>query len=393
MQLVLRAAALALGVVVLVLGLTAAAPFALRERAANGQVSDTAAALPGQAQRATESLRKLGYSCSDVVSTANSTTRSCSRVNYLPASWVRMVLDTSTGSIRLAVATTDDEQRAARTYRQAVSALAPVIALPQKEQDKAVAAAGATADSITDLGWGTLTIKTVTPSSADESGATLRAAGSATVGLGASRTTLDVPVDALSDSAQAQGYTCDTPQVQTIRSCEKVDGNYYEELSFQGTDRYTTEVYLSVTSTYHRQTRSQWIRAMDQVMSWIDTDQTRAVRVWLAASQDAPGAYGYVGGLPISFVVRTDTRRRRSASSEPTAPPQSRTYPVATSDQLPRIDRADGLSCGARMPTVVRSTQADRRAERASRPSCGAAQDDPRAEHARRPFCGSSPSP
>lgn len=312
LQLVLRAAALALGVGVVVLGLTAAAPFALRERAAHGQVSDTASALPGQAQQATESLRRLGYSCSDVVSTADVTTRSCSRVNYLPASWVRMALGTTTGTIRLAVATTDDEQRAARTYRQAIGALGPALALPQEEQDKAVAAAGATADSTTDLGWGSLTIKTATPSSADESSATLRAAGGATVGLGASRMTLEVPVDRLADSAQTQGYTCDTPQVQTIRSCEKVDGNYYEELSFQGTDRYTTKVYLSVSSTYHRQTRSHWISAMDQVMSWIDTDQTRAVRVWLAASRDAPGAYSYVDGLPISFVVRTDTYEKET---------------------------------------------------------------------------------
>ncbi len=307
LRLFLRAAALTLGTAVVVLGLVAAAPFALRERAAHGTVSDTAAALPGQAQHATENLRRLGYSCSDVVSTSELTTRSCSRVEHLTSSSVRMTLDTTTGTIRLAVATTEDEGRAARTYREAVGAIGAALALPQQEQDKATSAAGATTAATTDLGWGSLTIATAAPSSAEESSATLRSAGSDSVGLGTSSTTLDVPVDALADSARAHGYTCTTPQVQTIRGCERVYGDYFEELSFQGTDRHTTEVYLSVTSTYHRKTRSHWIRTMDQTMSWTDTDQTRAVRAWLDASQDAPGADGYVDGLPVWFRVRTDT--------------------------------------------------------------------------------------
>ena len=98
------------------------------------------------------------------------------------------------------------------------------------------------------------------------------------------------------------------PEVRTIRGCDRpdVDDGYAEELSFQGTDATTVEVYLSVTSLYHRQTRSRWLARMTEVLGWVDTAQTRKLRSWLAASADAPGGDGYVDGLPIFFFVRTD---------------------------------------------------------------------------------------
>lgn len=303
----LRATVLAIGAAVVVLALIAATPFALREAAADGAVRDTAAAIPGQAQRVTDGLRSRGYSCSDVVGGPETTTRSCTRVEYLTTSRIGMVLTTATGTLQLAAATTDDEQHAPKVYREAIAAIGSGLDLPQAAQDQAAAAAGSNVDTTADLGWGSLTVKTALPSSAEESGATLRSAGSATASLGASRTTLDVPVDVFATSAQAHGYTCTTPQVNTIRACERGDGDYYEELSFQGTDRYTSEIYLSVTSTYHRQTRTHWIKAMSEVVGWADTDQTQAVRAWLDASREAPGADAYVEGHPIYFLVRNDT--------------------------------------------------------------------------------------
>lgn len=306
-RMLLRVIVPAVGAAVVVLALIAAVPFALREGAADGAVRDTAAALPGQAQRVSDSLRRLGYSCSDVVEGPGTTTRSCSRVEHLTTSRVGMVLTTTSGTLELAAVTTDDEQHAPEIYREAVAAVGPALDLPRAAQDRATAAAGSSVDTTVDLGWGSLTVKTALPASAEESGATLRSATGATASLGASRTTLDVPVDVFAAGAQAHGYTCSTPQVDTIRACEKGDSGYHEELSFQGIDRYTTEIYLSVTSTYHRQTRAHWIEAMSEVVGWADTGQTKALRAWLDSSQDAPGATAYVDGLPIYFLVRNDT--------------------------------------------------------------------------------------
>ncbi len=304
---VVRAVGLLALVAVVVLVLVAVAPFALRERRTSGPVADTAAVLPGQAGAATDALRRLGYSCSDAVTTASSAStvqRSCSRVRSLLTSRVQLVVSRDTGVVRLVQTGIDEATTSAQTHRRVLDALGPALGLPPADQARLDAATTALPTTLT-LGWGTATF-----TDDDHTGSTLRAAGGPGPGLRPSRTTLRVPVDAFARAAEARGYTCTTPQVESIRGCDRpagADQDYGEELSFQGTDTGTVEIYLSVRSLYHRQTRSAWISRMTDVLGWVDTDQNRELLAWLAASADAPGGEGYVDGLPIFFLVRDDT--------------------------------------------------------------------------------------
>ena len=94
---VLRGVGLLALVALAVLALVVLAPLALHERTATGSVADTAAILPGQAQVATIGLRELGFTCSDAVTTAETVTRSCTRVRNLSTSRVRLVATADTG--------------------------------------------------------------------------------------------------------------------------------------------------------------------------------------------------------------------------------------------------------------------------------------------------------
>jgi hypothetical protein len=291
---------------VAVLACFALAPFALHERAGTGTVADTAADLPGQVREASNGLRGLGYSCSDAVATADTVTRACSRVRNLSSSRVDLVAATDTGLVLAVRASAEQEWRdRAQAHRDILTVISRAIGLPPAEQEQVVAAAtAAAAESVFDLGWGTAVVHTGTGQPGPAS--TFRAAGATAAAPQTSRTTLAVPVDALAAAARAHGYTCVTPQVQTIRSCQRTVDGYGDDLWLQGTDTFTTTVDLSVTSDYRTATRARWLEVMDETLAWVDTAQTRSVRAWLTGSAGAPGAHSYVDGLRVSFFVRVD---------------------------------------------------------------------------------------
>ena len=210
----------------------------------------------------------------------------------------------------------------------------------------ASAAAATTAESVLDLGWGTAVV--VTGLGQPGPASTFRAAGPSGPGLQASPTTLTVSVDALAEAAQAHGYTCTTPEVTTIRGCQRTVDGYHDDLWLQGTDTFTTSVDLSVTSDYRTATRARWVELMDQTLGWVDTAQTRSVRTWLAASADAPGAQAYVDGLPSpSTPASTSTPRRTFGGISAEAPRQSTTSPPAPPDPSVASGRAASPSRAA----------------------------------------------
>lgn len=277
------------------------APFALREQSSDGAVADTATELPGAAGSATDGLRRLGYSCSDPVTSSRMVARSCSRVQWISRARVQMVLAPGTGTVQ-SVHTSIDQGRSSRTaHREVLQVLAEALGLLPDDQARLVSAATGREAQLLD--FGTVTAR-VHPGAAPES--TLRAANSPGRRMPRSPTTLRVPVDAWAEAARSHGYRCSTPQVGTIRSCQRSDNGYHYDLGLQGTDAYTTSVYLSVSSTYHTRTRDHWLEEMGRALGWVDTGQTRSVRTWLADSVDAPGAEGYVDGLPVTFLVRHD---------------------------------------------------------------------------------------
>ncbi|WP_375432236.1 hypothetical protein [uncultured Friedmanniella sp.] len=296
---ILRAVGISVLVALAGLVLVGLAPFALREKWTSGSVADTAAPLLGQVQVATDGLRRHGYSCADAITTPHTVTRSCSHVRGVTTSQVQLVAAAETGFIQLVRTTIDQGLTRAETHRQVLNVVGQALGLPAVDQAQVVAAAGAGEDAVLNLTWGTATIGT-----GDAADSTLRAAGSPGPGLKPSPATLALPVDALAAAAEAHGYTCMTPQVQTIRSCGRSDGGYGDDLWLQGADAYTTSVHLSVTSTLHIRTRSHWVQTMTETLGWVDTQQTRDLQAWLSASADAPGADSYVDGLRVSFLVR-----------------------------------------------------------------------------------------
>lgn len=284
---------------VVVLVVAGLAPFALRERVTSGAVANTASALSGPVKSATEGLRGLGYSCSDRANSPATVIRLCSRVQMMSRSRVHMVAD-GTGAIQFVRISIDQGLSSAAGHQDVLEVVTKAVGLLPEDRSKVLAAAtGAQQQSFTS-GWGSVVVRPGVPDS------TLRAAGSTGVGLTPSTATLRVSVDALAAAAAANGYTCMTPQVNTIRSCQRSDGGYSYSLWLQGTNSYVTSLNLDVGSTFRTQTRSHWVQAMTQALSWVDSDQGRRLSTWLARSADAPGADGYVDGLSVSFLVRAD---------------------------------------------------------------------------------------
>lgn len=284
---------------VLALVVAGVAPFALRERVTSGAVADTASRLTGPVQEVTNSLRALGYACSDRAHEPGTVLRSCSRVRMMSRSRVQLVVVPGTGAIDFVRTSVDQGSASGVAHQRVLTVVADAVDLTPDSRSQVLAAATGEQSQSLKLGWGTAVVRT------DASDLRRDAGGNRGVGPTASRATLDVSVDALAAAAAANGYVCMTPQVRTIRSCQRSYGGYHYGLWMQGTDSYVTSLDLEVSSTYRTQTRSHWVQAMTQALGWVDTGQGRRLSAWLRSSGDAPGAEGYVDGLAVSFLVRS----------------------------------------------------------------------------------------
>ena len=277
------------------------APFALQEQRSSGSVADTAATLTGQSETASDGLRRLGYTCSDLNVSRGVVTRVCTRVRLIESARVRLIITTDTGAVQLVTTTLDEGRSAQASHRQVLEVLADAVGLEPADRSRVLAAAAGSANQLIELGWGTFGVRSGPPAESD-----LRAAQWHDPPASLSKTTLVGSVDALATAARNQGYVCTTPQIQTVRGCTRKEGGYFFDLWMQGTDTYVTTLYLSVSATHRTQTRSHWVDEMAVVLTWLDTQQGHDISSWLAQSADAPGANSYVDGLPISFLVRAD---------------------------------------------------------------------------------------
>ena len=286
------------------------APFAIHERGSRGSVADMAATLTGQSEAASEGLRRLGYTCSDLNVSRGVVTRVCTRVRLIESARVQLIVTADTGAVQLVTTTLDEGRSARASHGQVLEVLADAVGLEPADRRRVLAAAAGDADQSLELGWGSFTVR---PDAAAESEfpaeqweSELRAAKWDDAPPSPSKTTLTGSVDTLATAARNRGYVCETPQVQTIRGCTRKAGGYAFDLWMQGTDRYVTTLDLSVTATYHNRTRSHWVDEMAVVLTWVETEQGRNLASWLVASADAPGAEGYGDGLRIFFLVRAD---------------------------------------------------------------------------------------
>jgi hypothetical protein len=293
--------------VVGVLIAAALAPFALQERGSSGSVADTAGAPTGQAQAATEGLRRLGYSCADADVSQGVVRRVCTRVRLIESARVQLVVSAGTGDVQLVTTTVNEARSTRASHGQILEVLADAVGLEPADRSRVLAAVADAVDhplqpeQSVKLGWGSLTVRSrPTPVESE-----LRAAQWDEERPGPSKTTLTGSVDALATAARNRGYVCKTP-LQTMRACTRKEGGYFFDLSMQGTDTYLTTLSLSVSARYRTETRSRWVDEMAVVLSWVDSEQSRNLSSWLALSAHAPGADSYVDGLPISFFVRAD---------------------------------------------------------------------------------------
>ena len=286
------------------------APFAIHERGTSGSVADTAVTLAGQAQAASEGLRRLGYACSDADVSQGVVTRVCTRVRLIKSARVQLVLTADTGVVQLVTTRLDEAGPATTSHRQILEVLTDAVGLETADRSKVLAAVASDADQSFKLGWGSFTLR---PGAAakfelphEQWESELRAAQWDDPPPSPSGTPLAGSVDILAAAARNRGYVCKTPEVQTIRACTRKEGGYFFDLWLQGTDTYVTSLYLSVTASHRTQTSSRWVDEMAVVLTWADTEQGRNLSSWLARSADAPGADSYVDGLHISFLVRPD---------------------------------------------------------------------------------------
>ena len=233
------------------------APFVIHEQRPTGSAADPAVPLTGEAQAATDGLRGLGFSCADVDVPRETLTRVCSRVRMIASAEVRMVVRAATGEIMVSTTTLVDEAGTAQATRDRLREIIP---------DR----------------------------------------GGSMVEPGTPPVTVTGSIDALAAAARDRGYLCETPEIQNIRGCTRKQDGYTYRLWMQGTDRFLATLDLEVLSTYRTQTRRHWLDEMTVVVSWLGTDQGRQLSSWLAGNADAPGARGYVAGLPVYFLVHAD---------------------------------------------------------------------------------------
>ena len=238
------------------LPLAVLAPFAIHEQRPTGSAADTAAPLTGEAQAATDGLRGLGFSCADVDVLPETLTRVCSRVRLIEFAEVRMVVWAATGEILVSTSLVEEAGTA------------------QATRDR---------------------LREIIP---DRGGSVGRS--------GAFPVTITGSIDALAAAARGRGYVCETFEIQNLRGCTRKQDGYSYRLWMQGTDRFLATLDLEVLSAYRTQTRRQWLDEMTVVVSWLGTDQGRQLSSWLAGNADAPGARGYVAGLPVYFLVHAD---------------------------------------------------------------------------------------
>jgi hypothetical protein len=286
------------------------APFAIQERGPSGSVADTAGTLTGQAQAATEGLRRIGYACSDADVSQGVVTRVCTRVRLIKSARVQLIITEETGAVQLVTTTLDEAGSPQTSHGQILEVLTDAVGLKPADRSRVLAAVSSDADQFLQLGWGSFTLR---PGAAakfelpeDQWESELRAAQWDDPPPSPSKITLAGSVDTLATAARNRGYMCKTPKVRTIRACTRKEGDYFFDLWMQGTDTYVTTLSLSVTASHRTQTRSRWVDEMSVVLTWVDTDQGRNLSSWLAQSADAPGADSYVDGLHISFLVRAD---------------------------------------------------------------------------------------
>jgi hypothetical protein len=286
------------------------APFALHERGARGSVADTAITLIGQAQAATDGLRRLGYACADTDESQGVLIRVCTRVRLIESAQVQLVITPASGEVELVTTRLDEEGSATASHGQVLEVLTDALGLSSADRSKVLAAVDRDAEVSFDVGWGSFTLR---PGAAtkyelpvEQWESELRAARWDDPPPTPTGATLAGSVDTLANAARDRGYECTTPQVPTIRACTRKEGGYSYHLWMQGTDTYVTALTLDVTATYRTQTRSHWVDEMSVVLTWLDTAHGRNLLSWLAQSADAPGADSYVDGLHISFLVRAD---------------------------------------------------------------------------------------
>jgi hypothetical protein len=286
------------------------APFAIHERGASGSAADTAVTMTGQAQAATEGLRRLGYACSDAEVSRGVVTRVCTRVRLIESARVQLIITADTGAVQLVTIRLDEASSAQASHGQILEVLTDAVGLKPADRSRVLAAVAGDADQSFKLGWGSFTLR---PGAAakfelpeEQWESELRAEQWDDPPPSPSKTPLTGSVDTLATAARNRGYVCKTPQVQTIRACTRKEGGYVFDLWMQGTDTYVPTLYLSVTTSHRSQTRSRWVDEMAVVLTWVDTEQSRNLSSWLARSADAPGADSYIDGLHISFLVRAD---------------------------------------------------------------------------------------
>lgn len=245
-------------------------------------------------------LRGLGYSCSDAQRSRVLRTQLCSRTQYLASAEVRLITSSADGTMRAVGFAVDEGATNTKPLVEVLEVLGGAVGFADTDRAAVLSAVSDHATQPVQLNWGTFT-----PATDGESESMLQSSAWDGPLPVFSPARLEVPMDLLSARATEHGYVGETPQIRTIRSCTRSEGGYFYDLWMEGADASVASLYLNISSTYHTGTRRRWVQEMEVVLSWVETDQGRMLRSWLAQSASAPGGIAYVAGLRVSFLVRT----------------------------------------------------------------------------------------
>lgn len=302
-------------------------PFALNEGPGTETPNDLSGPSRGQVASLTSEVQRLGFACSDQDPSAATLSRLCTMSE--PEQYGRLVLSATAATGQLARVAFDvwhaDANRAVGA--NVAGAIASALALSAADGDRLADALGRVgAAQQGQLRWGSFTATTEghTQQLDLRSAAGQRPAPPVQTAIGSS-------VDRLRQVAEAQGYSCETPEVTSIRACSRTSGGYSYELWAQGKGDTIRRLDLSVTATHRRHTRERYATELGTLLRALATPQTDDLAGWVGQTGRARGADAFVGGMNIRFTT-TGSTYTKETSAYLTGAPCGSLAPVGAPD-------------------------------------------------------------
>ncbi|HEX8487643.1 MAG TPA: hypothetical protein VF642_03785 [Propionibacteriaceae bacterium] len=293
-------------------------PFALNERPGTEAARDRSSLARGEVAELTTELQRLGFTCSDQDPRAAVLSRLCTTSEAEQSGRLLLDAQTSSGQVSRVAVDAWDAQGPQELGADLATALAQALDLTQADSDRlaeGLAREPGGPERTERLRWGTFTASSVEGALRVD----LRRVGwqppDSVPGAGVRQS-----VGRLQQVAETLGYACETPDITSIRACNRTSGGYSYELWAQGKGDTIRMLDLTVTSTHRRHTRERSASELIALLTGLGTPQTSELATWVDQTRGAQGGDAFVGGVHVSFDVNGSAYTKETRAAIRTSP-------------------------------------------------------------------------